>query len=178
MKFLPSDTFRIQTSEPVSVVVNRLSTEVEPEKLFDLNMFRKHKIFAGKVWDSGFKVSRIISGRNSFKPIITGKFEPISSGTIIDIKMSLHPLVIGFIGWILFSLFSPYLFLVLGLVVKMLSFFFPKDFSVEIADIDTLLKLALIPLVFILFIYLMTMFGFWFEARISKEKITKLIMGN
>ena len=178
MKFLPYDTFRIQISEPVCVIINRLSTEVEPENLFDWNMFRKHKIFVGKVWDSGFKVTRIISGRNSFKPIISGKIEPTPEGTIIDIKMSLHPLVIGFIGWVIFSLFSPYIYLVLGLALKILSFFFPKYFSVALGDIDTLLKLALVPLGFILFIYLMTMFGFWFEARTSKEKITKLIMGN
>jgi len=51
--------------------------------------------FEGMVSPQGFRISRIISYRNSCIPILSGRFEPFSAGTRIVIEMKMHPL-----GWV------------------------------------------------------------------------------
>lgn len=51
--------------------------------------------FEGNVSPQGFRISRIISYRNSCIPIIRGRFEQSGTGTRVVIEMKMHPL-----GWV------------------------------------------------------------------------------
>jgi hypothetical protein len=53
---------------------------------------RKGFEFEGCVSPQEFRISRIISYRNSCIPIISGRFEPFGAGTRIVIEMAMHPL--------------------------------------------------------------------------------------
>jgi hypothetical protein len=53
---------------------------------------RKGFKFEGSVSPQEFRISRIISYRNSCIPIISGRFEPSGAGTRIVIEMKMHPL--------------------------------------------------------------------------------------
>jgi hypothetical protein len=56
--------------------------------------------YVGKVDDKGFKIWRVITGRNSFLPQIAGHIKADLSGTKIEVKMRLHPVVgIFMIAW-------------------------------------------------------------------------------
>ena len=52
--------------------------------------------FEGDISPQQFKITRIISYRNSCLPVIRGRFEPTQAGTRIVIDMKMHPL-----GWVL-----------------------------------------------------------------------------
>jgi len=53
--------------------------------------------FAGKVSESGFSIMRVVSGRDSFNPMLYGRFIPTASGTRVRVILTLHPLVWLFI---------------------------------------------------------------------------------
>ncbi|EAW35055.1 WD40 repeat domain-containing protein [Lyngbya sp. PCC 8106] len=161
MKFLPYEKFTISTQEPLSQVIEKLETNIEAPKVFRWVFSRNHAPYAGTISDSGFKIYRIIHYRNSFLPVIRGKFEPSSDETLIHITMRLHPFIMSFlIFW--FSIFYS-----LSLAV-----FLSEILSGNILIFEALLFLGF-PLV-VLFI-----FGcaFWYEANRSREELIEIIEG-
>ena len=57
--------------------------------------------FEGQVVGGGFQFSRNISYRNSFLPQIRARIELDPQGTVVQLRMSLHPLVVAFMAfWI------------------------------------------------------------------------------
>ncbi len=95
MKIFPEDTFTILTSDPLPIVLQRLNAKVEPTKIFRLS--RKHAPYEGKISEQGFLISRIIHHRNSFLPIIQGRFEVQNQQTLIHVKMKIDPFVMSFL---------------------------------------------------------------------------------
>jgi hypothetical protein len=67
--------------------------------------------FEGDLSPREFKISRIISYRNSCLPVIRGRFEPSATGTRVVIEMKMHPL-----GWVLLVGFVSISFLVLSVL--------------------------------------------------------------
>ena len=54
----------------------------------------------GTVHDRGFRLVRVVRGRDSFNPVLHGRFYPSLQGTRLRIFMTFHPLVWLFIlGW-------------------------------------------------------------------------------
>ena len=51
----------------------------------------------GTVGDERFSIRRVIRYRNSFLPMIHGRFEPDGLGSQVTVTMSLHPFVILFL---------------------------------------------------------------------------------
>ncbi len=63
---------------------------------------RNHTPYQGVVSEESFKIHRIIHYRNSFLPVIRGRFEEQGKSTLVHVTMSLHPLVAIFLGvWLL-----------------------------------------------------------------------------
>jgi hypothetical protein len=52
------------------------------------------KEFEGSVASDGFTINRIISYRNSFLPILNGRFKPLKKGTKISIYITWHPIIL------------------------------------------------------------------------------------
>lgn len=116
---IPFDSLTITTSLTFSEVLQRLDEVLTPPKLFRITLPfgpPPAKPYEGTISGNTFKISRIITGRNSFLPIIKGEIYSQSFGCSIKIRMSLHKIVLafmilwlwttGFIG--MFSLFAWY----------------------------------------------------------------------
>ncbi|MBH8577804.1 hypothetical protein I8752_33555 [Nostocaceae cyanobacterium CENA369] len=97
MKVLPDDTFTILTPDSLPIVLQRLSAKVEPTKMFRVS--KKHAPYQGTISEQGFQITRIIHYRNSFLPVIRGRFEAQVHQTVVHIQMSLHPFVMTFLGF-------------------------------------------------------------------------------
>ena len=91
MSFWPSDTFDIVTPLSHEDVLTVLQSKVGPRKLF---ISKTRQIpFQGEFTPNGFLISRVLHYRNSFQPIIAGRFIPDASGVRIAVRMHLHSLV-------------------------------------------------------------------------------------
>lgn len=99
---LPFERLTIPTSLTFSEVLERLDEVVEPPKIFRITLFKRpDKPYEGTISGNTFKISRIITGRNSFLPLIQGEIYPQSLGCSIKISMNLHKIVIIFmIYWL------------------------------------------------------------------------------
>ncbi len=116
---IPFDSLTITTSLTFLEVLQRLDEVLTPPKLFRITLPfgpPPAKPYEGTISGNTFKISRIITGRNSFLPIIKGEIYSQPFGCSIRIRMSLHKIVLafmilwlwttGFIG--MFSLFAWY----------------------------------------------------------------------
>jgi WD40 repeat protein len=156
MKLLPYYTFSLQTHEPLSIVLKRLAAQVEPPKTFRLFLPQDHLPYEGTVSETGFQISRMIDYRNSMLPVIRGYFEQLPDRTIVQIKMTLHPLVLGFLGFFYLAWYS-----------------FVVPFTL-ISGWNGLTALFVgLPLA------MLVIFGgaFWFEAQHSRRELTQILLG-
>src|SRR5215510_2868152 len=70
--------------------LRRLTLEVARQRR-GLDWFeRRTEKFEGVLTDEGFTISPIIRYRNSFRPVIKGRFYPLVRGVRIDVTMRLH----------------------------------------------------------------------------------------
>ncbi|GAB3916219.1 hypothetical protein [Larkinella terrae] len=76
--------------------------EVTDSSSFTLRLFEtRTELFQGKISETGFEISRIIRYRNSFLPLVKGRFESNGMGGLdIRIVMTL-PLFVQFFTWCL-----------------------------------------------------------------------------
>jgi hypothetical protein len=159
MKFLPYDKFEIETTMSPEAFVAALNSQVEPKRLF--RMSSNHLPFQGDISRDGFRITRIIHYRNSFLPIVSGKYFPGPSGIVVEIWMGLHPLVIVFMcvwfGGVGFGAFA----MLSGLVTG----------QVQASPI------LLIPFGMLLFGWALVSGGFWFEAKKQKRMLIEMFKG-
>ncbi len=150
----PWHSFEIRTRLTSQQVREALAAHLEEEKWFRIGWpnQKNDKRFAGRVMDGGFEIHRILGYRNSFAPVSTGTISSDGRGARIEVKMRLHPLVIGFI--------------VVWLAI-MLSLFTGAAF-------DASPLFAAIPILALLFIYTMTLFAFWFEASKQEQTLREI----
>ena len=113
--------------------------------------------FEGSVFQEGFKISRAIYYRNSFLPMVHGKFILSDRGVIVDVHMILHPFVIVFA-----------LLWCGGVGVDLINTI-RQAIEMGSATID-----MLFPLGMFLFFYLMVSLGFGFEAQRAERLLDEL----
>lgn len=69
--------------------------------------FRSQKtIFVGRLWDSGFRIHRVVRGRDSFNPMLYGRLTSTVNGTHVRVILTLHPVIWVFL--LLWSTFTAY----------------------------------------------------------------------
>ena len=165
MILLPYEKFQIDTFLSPIEARKRIESIVVPTPSFGTrfvnslnNMFKKSGAdqFIGKIDDQGFRLRRLIYYRNSFLPVVKGRFQQGSAGTKVDVTMTLHPAVMVFmLIWFggLGTMGVIPMFVVLS-----------TGFRPEL----------LIPIGMFLFGWLMVQFGFVFEARKAKKILSQL----
>lgn len=112
--------------------------------------------FEGYVSPREFRVSRMISYRNSCIPIVSGRFEPAGAGTKIIIEMTMHPLA--------------YVFLVPGMV---LSFLVPVMILAG-GTAPSFALFAILPFAAPCFIGGICWFAFAAEADVAREALNRI----
>ncbi len=137
-----------------------MSDSVEPRRIRFFTMFSKTKPYQGTVNMEYFNISRIIGYRNSFLPYITGRVEPLQTGSEITVIMTLHPFVMLFMAvWLGFTgLMS--LLLLPALLFGWLN-----------------AAPSVIPLIMLLFGYLLCTIPFRLEAIKSRKFLVRLLGG-
>ena len=96
---LPFENLKITTDLSFSKVLQKLDEVVDTPKIFRITLPfgpPPPKPYEGTIYGKTFKISRIISGRNSFLPLIEGEIYPQPFGCYININMSLHKIVLAF----------------------------------------------------------------------------------
>lgn len=112
-------------------------------------------VFKGQVSDSHFKITRITNYRNGFLPVVEGSIYSNETGSKVNITMRLSKFVMG--SWVIWIIIS--LFIFIGLISKfgMLNF---RSF---------------IPLLALMFIYLVSVILFNFEAKKAKRLLETML---
>ena len=95
MYFFPWATVRICSSDKPAILKGRLEATLDKYRWFRFGS-SDGKELEGKMEGDSFKLQRIISYRNSFRPVFIGRFEERSGETIVHVKMRLHYLIIVF----------------------------------------------------------------------------------
>jgi hypothetical protein len=157
VKLLPYESFEIETPLSKEEVIEMLNSQIEPWKLFRWPWKMGHKVFQGSVTSDKFKISKIIHYRNSFLPIIHGTFGCNSSGNVISIKMTLHPMAIVFMcAW--------FLLLLIGIMNVLLGASNDKSFP-------------LIGFIIIIISYIFIGVCFWPEVKEQKRVLMEMFKG-
>lgn len=159
MKYLPAEYITYKTKLTATEVLQRLEDSIEPVKVLRLGLFNRSetKPYQGKVAGSTFNISRIITYRNSFLPMINGNIENTFDGSLIKVKMRLHVAVIVFLCiWC-------------GIMGLVGIAFLSQSFGSKNFD-----PMILIPFGMLLFVYTMTMLAFKYESRQSKTDLQSL----
>ncbi|MFZ1027139.1 MAG: hypothetical protein WAN66_13065 [Limnoraphis robusta] len=161
MQLLPHETFTLRSREPLSKIIEKLEAKIEPQKIIRWGFSRRHLPYEGTISHSGFQIHRIIHYRNSFLPLIRGKFESLPNETLVHITMRLHPFVMTFLIFVFSTLYS------LSLAV-----FFSEILSGNVPVFEAVLFLGF-PL-FTLFSFWCV---FWYEVNRSRRELTQIIQG-
>jgi hypothetical protein len=167
--FLPVENYIIRTKLTEEQIVQRLNeftknTGVKSNaSLFGFGTLFGQKSggpYEGTIKSNEFKISRIISYRNSFLPVIRGSVSSFLNQREITISMGLNLFVKVFmIIWLSLSLFASLLILVEFLNGSVHTNWLPEKF---------------IPLLMVVFGYVMMILAFKFESRKSKKDLNAL----
>jgi len=87
MKYLPFDRYTITTALSIPEAQQRLLDQLEPARNAAYVMKNKTKPFTGTIDADGFNIERVIRYRNSFLPVIKGRFSNAFGKTTIEIRM-------------------------------------------------------------------------------------------
>lgn len=165
--WLPYLKFTIDSNLSKREIISRLVDSVsEPRRNGQLWETRAKK-FEGNLSESGFTIKRIIRYRNSFLPMINGKFQAQKNGTRILITIQLHPLVLVFMLWWMSPLIGMSLLLLLSLVASIIT-----KGAIEIGILGIFLGL----IGMLTFGYFLTLTGFSVEANKARQILDELLV--
>lgn len=156
MKILPYDTFTILTCDPLHIVLQRLNAKVEAKKIFRFST--EHAPYEGKISEEGFQISRIIHYRNSFLPVIQGRFEIQNKQTLIHIQMKINPFVVSFLGFYFLLWYSAVI---------------PAILMIGTMPTHMAVTLVVMPILMLIICYA----AFWLEANRSRTELSQIIQG-
>ena len=161
MKIFPYDRFQLISSYSKHDAIEHLQRNTAPTQLFRFS--KPNEAYTGSVYENGFKISPTIEYRNSFKPVIVGNFLSHHSGVKISVTQRLHLVVIIFlITWIV------------GVVgIGGLISLVPMDSLSDGPPENQFFRI--VPLGMLLFVWMLTTGGFWWEARHTKEALMKFL---
>ncbi|RYE53454.1 MAG: hypothetical protein EOP48_14375 [Sphingobacteriales bacterium] len=147
MLLLPYKKLVVHSTVSSEAVSKILKQTVEPYVGYRFDQYSKStKTYVGKVGDRTFSFRPVFSGRNSFVPRIVGTIVDTGEGTILNLTFRLHHVVTIGLLWMI------------GLLI----------FSVtKYGDTSALL--------FILFIYVMTIGFFNYEYWKAKRHLLKIL---
>ena len=83
----PFRKYQFSTSMSTAHAAEVLQEIVEPRKTFRWQIPSDHRYFEGSVEDDQFKINRIISGRDSFLPMIEGTFRSKDRGAVVTLNI-------------------------------------------------------------------------------------------
>jgi hypothetical protein len=151
LKFFPYDSFTIESTATVAHLVSTLRQHIGRRSFWG----RIEQELEGTATEGGFRVSRGINYHNSFLPIMIGRFEKQPDGTRVIVRMRLHDYTLT----MMLLIFVIMVYLLVGLMKTDLLWAFGFPALVLVAS------------------YLMTIFGFSYEAEESRKILLDILEG-
>ncbi|WP_375578682.1 hypothetical protein ABWH96_16875 [Marivirga tractuosa] len=151
--FIPYAKYEIKTDLNIIEIQERIAEEISTQSRVKKLFHDNKKKFRGKVGPHGFKLRKILDHRNSWNPTLKGQFIELEHGTLVKLKVSIHPIIL------IFSLLFTAFILFLGL-----------------ANANSLVE-ALWPILIFFLLYIFTFFGFNLAAEQAVDTIYKTIGG-
>jgi hypothetical protein len=96
MPVIPYKHFCISTALTIEQAVSLVSSAISPRRTIDNWSASISTEFEGSVTEQGFKIQKIIHNRNSFLPVLYGKFIQTRTGTKVDVHLTLDALIMVF----------------------------------------------------------------------------------
>ena len=93
MPVIPYKHISISTSLTVEQAVSLVSSSISPRRTRSDWFASTDKEFEGFVTAQGFRIQKIIHNKNSFLPILYGKFIPTEKGTKVNVHLTMDVLV-------------------------------------------------------------------------------------
>jgi len=154
MKWLPHHRFEIVSPLDRQAALAAMAAHTEPEKFFRIGWpsSANDKRFEGTLSADGFHVRRVIGYRNSFLPVIDATVRSGVSGSRIDVQMRMFWFVYAFVA-------------VWGIA------------ALTIAVSAGQIGLMIAPFL-LLFVYAMTMAGFWMEAGKQEQTLRQIFQAS
>ena len=163
---LPFEDYMLTTRLSINEIIKRLNDNTEEKRSFSFSTLGQNYIkpYSGQITGSTFTMSRNISYRNSFLPVITGQITASNGQTQVHIKMRPVLIVLIFIS---FWLGIVGLACIAILLTGLLQFkeILQNGFS----------SATLIPFGMFAFGCLLTHFAFKTESKKSKKFLAKLL---
>jgi hypothetical protein len=155
MKYLPFEHLIYKTDLTEKEAIKKLSDYIEAKRSSFIFNNKSTKEYEGFINKNSFEINRIIKNRNSFLPQIMGTIQTSNDETQIEVKMRLHWAVSGFL-----------IFWCLGILVSIIHDILNSSEKISIE--------FLIPILMLVFAYLLTMYGFKSESKKAKEDLRKI----
>jgi hypothetical protein len=92
---VPFLSFDAESTIPVGEIATVLRRSVTQPRWF-LTPDGIHP-FVGRVSEAGFRIVRSVHGRDSFNPVLFGRFAPSPRGTRVRVYFTFHPIVWAFV---------------------------------------------------------------------------------
>jgi hypothetical protein len=157
MRPWPWHSFSIDCDVPPDLASVLIASQVAPAGWFTAS---DGKPFRGTVEGREFELVRVIRYRNSFLPVVHGRIEPAGDGSRVHVGMRLYPVVMVFL--VLFA----------GMLgTQVVSALFTTS-----AVAGAQVRMLQFPLGMLAFLWVMTIAGFWIEAR-KQERMLREIFG-
>jgi hypothetical protein len=163
MKLLPYNQMFLESSLTPEEITAHLGSKIEERKWVRFirgwtTLSGGGNRFEGVITSNQFTISRIIGYGNSFKPIISGRVDPLDNSSLISLTMRPHTAVELFmVLW-----FSGVL---TGMGAAVFAVFSGKTNSIPA---------LLISFVMLIFAAAMVNGGFWYEVMIQKPMLLEL----
>ena len=171
MSFLPILRYDLRSSAKPSELITLLGNHVQSWPI--ITRLGGHKVFAGTVTDSGFRIVRVGSTRNSFRPTLFGVFSPAGQYTIIRVTIR-HSAIFFVPLIIMFLLF--FLYFSLQEVLPLLYAILRSDTQDVLRYISPpSLYFLLSPLAVLLLGYLFSWIFFSSEANAAKNELAEIL---
>lgn len=119
----PSEKVIFKTQLSKEEVLEKLNQNVEYSELNIIDFKTYTKPYKGKINGNLFEINRVISYRNSFLPQIKGEVRQSINGTEIEVKMSIHLIILVFMMVWLLGVFFAFLATLVACILNDISFF-------------------------------------------------------
>ena len=163
--FLPFDNFKLLTRLSATEVQHRMESITEPRKAFrGFFVIQKTKLYQGHVAGNQFEISRIITYRNSFLPLIRGHVSTYMGQTEVAIRMRPVLFVLIFMGFWLG---------IVGVICLVLTIEAFRQRDELLAQ--GVPPVALVPFGMFVFGYMLLLLAYKTESRKSKAFLTQLL---
>ncbi len=160
MPFFPSETFTVETNKSREEILDLLKCNTMQKKVSDFvaNDFFQGKPFSGEIEESGFRLKSCFDAYGTFMPEIIGKITEFDNNSLIEINLKIFSSSKKFTIFMLVFFMCFYLFTNTILIISHSFVFF----------------VALFPLIFPGFIYLIMTCTFCSQSKKIKKRLAKL----